>query len=67
MLMTSTVFLTADNTVLSFFESSAEDIESPILMRLNTPETILRRSSDASMIIQVLRCHCTAWTLTDKS
>ncbi|KAL8939631.1 MAG: hypothetical protein Q9211_002650 [Gyalolechia sp. 1 TL-2023] len=49
------VFLTADNTVISFFESSAEDIETPILTRLNTPETILRRTSDASMIIQVPR------------
>ncbi|KAL9603055.1 MAG: hypothetical protein Q9219_001419 [cf. Caloplaca sp. 3 TL-2023] len=48
------IFLTADNTVMSFFESSAEDIETPILMRLNTPETILRRSSDASMITQAI-------------
>ncbi|KAL9012254.1 MAG: hypothetical protein Q9173_002963 [Seirophora scorigena] len=48
------IFLTADNTVISFFESSAEDIESPILMRLNTAETILRRTSDASMIIQAI-------------
>ncbi|KAL8951436.1 MAG: hypothetical protein Q9222_002597 [Ikaeria aurantiellina] len=47
------IFLTADNTVLSFFESSAEDIETPILTRLSTPETILRRSSDASMVVQV--------------
>ncbi|KAI4118824.1 MAG: hypothetical protein LQ345_001217 [Seirophora villosa] len=47
------IFLTADNTVISFFESSAEDIETPILMRLNTAETILRRTSDASMITQV--------------
>ena len=49
------VFLTADNTVLSFFESSAEDIETPIISRLSTPETILRRSLDASMIVQVIR------------
>ncbi|KAL8639120.1 MAG: hypothetical protein Q9226_008912, partial [Calogaya cf. arnoldii] len=48
------IFLTADNTVLSFFESSAEDIETPILSRLNTPETILRRSSDASMMVQAI-------------
>lgn len=47
------IFLTADHTVISFFESSAEDIESPILARLGTPETILRRSSDASMLTQV--------------
>ncbi|CAO1599551.1 hypothetical protein XANCAGTX0491_003273 [Xanthoria calcicola] len=48
------IFLTADNTVLSFFESSAEDIETPILSRLNTPETILRRSPDASMMVQAI-------------
>ncbi|KAI4183120.1 MAG: hypothetical protein L6R41_005585 [Letrouitia leprolyta] len=60
------MFLTADNTVISFFESSAEDIESPILMRLNTPETILRRSSDASMIIQVIRSAKFPFTTTHK-
>ena len=48
------IFLTSDNTVISFFESSAEDIESPIIQRLSTPETILRRSADASMIIQAI-------------
>ncbi|KAL9035620.1 MAG: hypothetical protein Q9180_004768 [Flavoplaca navasiana] len=48
------IFLTADNTVLSFFESSAEDIETPIISRLSTPETILRRSLDASMIVQAI-------------
>ena len=47
------IFLTADNTVISFFESSAQDIESPIITRLSTQETILRRSSDASMVTQV--------------
>lgn len=48
------IFLTADNTVISFFESSAEDIETPILSRLNTKETILRRMPDASMITQAI-------------
>ncbi|KAL8869237.1 MAG: hypothetical protein Q9174_004420, partial [Haloplaca sp. 1 TL-2023] len=52
MLIGVAVFLTADETVVSFFESSAEDIETPMLTRLNTPETILRRSADASMIVQ---------------
>ena len=47
------IFLTSDNTVISFFESSAEDIETPIIARLSTKETILRRSSDASMLTQV--------------
>ena len=47
------IFLTSDNTVISFFESSAEDIETPMIPRLITPETILRRSADASMLVQV--------------
>ena len=51
------IFLTADNTVISFFESSAEDIETPIITRLSTQETILRRTSDASMILQVCGCY----------
>ncbi|KAL6721648.1 hypothetical protein ACLMJK_000752 [Lecanora helva] len=48
------IFLTADNTVISFFESSADDIETPIFTRLSTKETILRRSSDASFITQAI-------------
>lgn len=47
------IFLTSCNTVISFFESSAEDIETPLIARLNTQETILRRSSDACMLAQV--------------
>ncbi|KAK2627363.1 hypothetical protein QTJ16_003329 [Diplocarpon rosae] len=48
------IFLTSDNTVISFFESSADDIEEPILDRLKTPDTILRRSCDASMLVQAI-------------
>ncbi|MCJ1389453.1 hypothetical protein MMC18_002310 [Xylographa bjoerkii] len=48
------IFLSSDNTVVSFFEQSAEDIESPIVSRLSSPETVLRRSSDASMIVQAI-------------
>lgn len=48
------IFLTADNTVISFFESSADDIEGPILSRLSTPDTLLRRSCDASMMVQAI-------------
>ncbi|KAJ9637729.1 hypothetical protein H2199_007220 [Coniosporium tulheliwenetii] len=47
-------FLTSDNTVISFFEHSAADIEHPILARLETPDTILRRSCDASMLVQAI-------------
>ncbi|TVY49059.1 Cobalt/magnesium transport protein [Lachnellula occidentalis] len=48
------IFLTADNTVVSFFEQSADDVEVPILNRLSTPDTLLRRSCDASMICQAI-------------
>ncbi|KAI9847005.1 MAG: hypothetical protein M1837_003361 [Sclerophora amabilis] len=48
------IFLTSDNTVISFFETSAEDVEAPILTRLRTSETILRRSCDASMLTQAI-------------
>lgn len=48
------IFLCADNTVISFFEHSAPEIEEPILKRLNTEDTILRRSCDGSMISQAI-------------
>jgi Mg2+ and Co2+ transporter CorA len=48
------LFLTKDNTVISFFESSAQDVEAPILRRLQSPETILRQSCDASMLMQAI-------------
>ncbi|KZF26690.1 hypothetical protein L228DRAFT_279861 [Xylona heveae TC161] len=48
------IFLTADNTVISFFQGSAEDIENPILSRLHSSETILRRSCDAGMMLQAI-------------
>ena len=48
------IFLTADNTVVSFFESSAGDIEVPIVSRLGSEETILRKSADASMVLQAI-------------
>jgi len=47
-------FLHADNTVTSFFETSADDIEAPIVRRLSSPETILRQSCDASMLLQAI-------------
>ncbi|KAF3032725.1 hypothetical protein E8E12_003940 [Didymella heteroderae] len=48
------IFLCADNSVISFFEHSAGTIESFILKRLNTEDTILRRSADSSMIVQAI-------------
>jgi Mg2+ and Co2+ transporter CorA len=48
------IFLTSDNTVISFFENSAEDIERPILARLGDRGTILRESFDGSLLVQAI-------------
>ncbi|MCJ1358666.1 MAG: hypothetical protein MMC33_008666 [Icmadophila ericetorum] len=48
------IFLTASNTLVSFFESSAGDIEEPIMARLTSKDTLLRKSTDASMILQAI-------------
>jgi Mg2+ and Co2+ transporter CorA len=48
------IFLTADNTIISFFENSAEDVAEPILERLGTADTVLRRSCDAGMVTQAI-------------
>ncbi len=48
------IFITNDNTVVSFFELSAQDVEQPILTRLQLPDTSLRRSCDASMVAQAI-------------
>lgn len=46
------IFVTDDNTVISFFEYSAQQVESPIMRRLQAKSTILRQSCDASMLMQ---------------
>ena len=48
------IFLTSDNCVVSFFESSAPDVENPIVERLQSSGTLIRRSADASMILQAI-------------
>jgi len=48
------IFLTDDNTVIAFFERSADDIEFPILTRLNSLDTVLRQSADASLVLQAI-------------
>jgi Mg2+ and Co2+ transporter CorA len=48
------IFLTSDNTVISFFEVSAGDIERPIVTRLSNPGTTLRESCDASLLVQAI-------------
>lgn len=47
------IFLTEDNTVIAFFEHSADDVEPAILRRLDTVDTILRQSADSSLVFQV--------------
>ncbi|KAH8148424.1 uncharacterized protein LAJ45_07526 [Morchella importuna] len=48
------MFLTADGTVISFFEHSADDVEPPILNRLYSANTLLRSVCDPSMIMQAI-------------
>jgi len=48
------IFLTPDGTIVSFFEISGDDIEPPILARLNSEKTLLRTSSDPSMMLQAI-------------
>ncbi|KAI0417022.1 hypothetical protein F5X98DRAFT_341923 [Xylaria grammica] len=48
------MFITSDNTVIAFFEQSADTVEEPILARLQSPTTILRKSCDASMVAQAV-------------
>lgn len=48
------IFLLADNTIVSFFEHSAEDVEAPIMERLYSEETVLRKSCDASFVLQAI-------------
>jgi len=46
--------ITLDNCLICFFESSADDIEAPILHRLSQTDTVLRRSCDASLVMQAV-------------
>ncbi|ODV91528.1 hypothetical protein CANCADRAFT_42174 [Tortispora caseinolytica NRRL Y-17796] len=48
------LFMTKDNTVISFFEHSAEEIQEPIFRRLALESTILRESCDPSILLQAI-------------
>jgi Mg2+ and Co2+ transporter CorA len=48
------IFLTNDNTIISFFELSAKEIEDPILKRLDILDTVIRQACDASMLGQAI-------------
>jgi len=48
------MFITHDNTIISFFELSAEDVEDPIVRRLQVNDTTLHESCDAFMVAQAI-------------
>jgi len=48
------IFLMSDNTIISFFEHSGQDVDTPILQRLHSQETMLRRACDASLIFEAI-------------
>ncbi|EME46928.1 hypothetical protein DOTSEDRAFT_126569 [Dothistroma septosporum NZE10] len=48
------MFLTADDTVITIFEHSGDDILNPILARLQSTKTVIRSSNDPSMLVQAV-------------
>ncbi|KAK4167648.1 putative transporter [Cladorrhinum sp. PSN259] len=48
------MFITNDNTIISFFEQSAQDVEDPIIQRLELRDTITRQTCDASMVLHAI-------------
>jgi Mg2+ and Co2+ transporter CorA len=48
------IFLTADNTVITLFERSGDDVSGPILQRLESAQSVVRTSNDPSMLVQAV-------------
>lgn len=48
------IFLHSSNTLISVFANEADEVIQPILDRLNSPTTLLRRSQDASFLMESL-------------
>lgn len=48
------VFLTADNTVITIFERAGHEVLEPILTLLESPQTIVRSSNDPSMLLHAV-------------
>jgi Mg2+ and Co2+ transporter CorA len=46
------IFLTTENTVITIFERSGQDVFTPLFTRLQSHHTILRSSNDPSMLVQ---------------
>lgn len=47
-------FLTSDNTIITIFEHSGKDVLDPIMLRLRSPQTVVRSSEDPSMLLQAV-------------
>ncbi|CAK3947563.1 Magnesium transport [Lecanosticta acicola] len=48
------MFLTADNTFITFFERSGEEVLNPIISRLESPKSTIRSSNDPSMLLHAV-------------
>ncbi|KAK9473060.1 uncharacterized protein V1510DRAFT_393555 [Dipodascopsis tothii] len=48
------IFLIEDHTIISFFEISAQDVETPIIARLTSANTLLREYPEASLLLQAI-------------
>lgn len=47
-------FMRPDGTIISFFESSGDDIENALLSRISAGDTLLRTSCDVSILLQAI-------------
>lgn len=48
------MFLTDENTLITIFENSGQEVLNPILTRLQSPSTVVRSSNDPSMLLQAV-------------
>lgn len=50
----ASVFLTDDNTIITIFEHSGNDVLAPVMDRLQSSQTVLRSSNDPSMLLHAV-------------
>lgn len=48
------IFMTDDNTIITIFENSGQEVLAPILARLQSTSTVVRSSNDPSMLLQAI-------------
>jgi len=48
------LFLTADNTIITIFERSGQDVWAPLWTRLSSPQTLVRTTNDPWMLVQAV-------------